>query len=92
MKCERRARQRGGFDANRPHHATVLVLQQMTVIHERSNRIRVTKVHPHADAGIRRHPVVEVRYVYCIAQKRLGDRHPEPVQQQKVDLMHVEGV
>ena len=84
--------QRRGQDANRAHHPAVLVLEQVAVIHECADRVGIAKIHAQPHARILERAAVEVRDVHGIAQERLVDRHARPVEQQKMQLMDVEGV
>src|SRR5271163_4444665 len=40
------------FHPYRPHHPAVFMLQQMAVVHERPQGIRIAEIHAYLDAGI----------------------------------------
>src|ERR1700722_18450615 len=66
-------------DTNRPHHAAVLMLEQVAVIDERPHRVRVPEIHPQTHARVVKHPVGVIRNVDRVAQERLIDGCPGPV-------------
>src|SRR5580698_1545798 len=79
-------------DANRPHHSAVLVLEQMTVIDQRADGVRISKVHAQPHARILKRPAVVVGHINGVAQEGLVDGHAVKAHQNELQLMDVESV
>src|SRR5580658_6521485 len=79
-------------DLDRSHHALVFVLQKMAMIDKRSHGIRITKIHPHANAGVGESSPIVIRHIYGVAEKIFLDGLSLVIEKQKVQLMDVEGV
>src|SRR6202042_1365970 len=85
------ARSFRGFDADRSHHAAVLVLQKVAMIDKGANSVGITEIHAQAHAWILEHLIFEERNIHRIAQKGFIDGHSRPVDENEMELMVVEG-
>jgi len=80
------------FNSNQAHHAAVFVLEKMAVIYESADRVRITKIHAQADAGILQVRGAVEGHVDGVAQERLVDSDSIPGHEHEVQLVDVEGV
>lgn len=75
------------FDANRPHHPTIFMLENVAVIWKRPHEVWVTKIQAQLNAGILGSKAVPVGHIYGVSEIRLFDWHSVPGKDEKVRLM-----
>ena len=73
------------------HHAGVFVLQNVAVIHERADDIRIAEIHAHLHAGIGS-AATPVRQIDRVADGRIVDWLAVHLKHLKMNLMDVEDV
>lgn len=79
----------GGFDTDESHHSVILMLQEMTVVDEIADGIRIAEIQAQSDTRIDQRPAVIVRDVHRVAEKRLIHRPSQIVEKHEMQLMNV---
>src|ERR1022692_180841 len=80
------------LDMNQAHHAPVFMFQQVAMIGERSDGIRVAEIHAQLHTRVLRSLAVPVSDIDGVSQERFVERNAVPLHEHEMQLMNVERV